>query len=219
MQTEQIISRLAKDAKAVRRLPPPIWRALLWFVISLLFAGAVVAFLGVRADILSKLGEVLFIIELSSAFVTSALAATAAFCTVHPGRPQWEKFAPLPSLAVWLGVLVYNTVLLWRAGGIDAIAVSLDLMCLPCIVLIASVPAFLIVTMVRRGAPVMPGITMGLAVLAAAALGAGSLRLFHPQDSGSMILVWQVGPVALLALLGAATSSYFLRWPHERKSA
>jgi len=51
-------------------------------------------------------------------------------------------------------------------------------------------------------------------VLAAAAIGNFGLRLFHTQDAALMVLVWQVGSVALLAALAGLTGHRLLRWPH-----
>uniref|UniRef100_UPI00235F4F2A NrsF family protein n=1 Tax=Providencia rettgeri TaxID=587 RepID=UPI00235F4F2A len=73
-------------------------------------------------------------------------------------------------------------------------------------------PAILIFLMVRRGAPIAPMSTFGLATLAATALAAAALRLFHAQDASVMLLVWQLGTVALLASVGFSVGRFFLRW-------
>ena len=67
--------------------------------------------------------------------------------------------------------------------------------------------------MIRRAAPIAPITTMGLGTLAAAAFAAAALRLFHNQDMSVIVLVWQVGTVAVLSVAGALTGKYFLRWP------
>ena len=66
-------------------------------------------------------------------------------------------------------------------------------MCIPAIALAGAVPAALIVFMLRRGAPIGPGLSMALGGLAAAGLGSFGLRLFHAEDASLMVLVWQLG--------------------------
>ncbi len=69
--------------------------------------------------------------------------------------------------------------------------------------------------MPRRGAPIAPVSAALLASLAAASLGAAALRLFHMQDASVMVLVWQLGSVAVLAVTGALMGRSVLRWPQE----
>ncbi|MGC1863177.1 MAG: NrsF family protein [Methylocystis sp.] len=44
--------------------------------------------------------------------------------------------------------------------------------------------------MIRRGAPIAPMTTTGLATLAATSIAAAALLLFHEQDASVMVLVW-----------------------------
>jgi hypothetical protein len=57
--------------------------------------------------------------------------------------------------------------------------------------------------MLRCGPPLTPHTTTALGGLAAAGLGNFGLRLFHPQDAGLTVLVWQVGTVCLLPAIAA----------------
>jgi hypothetical protein len=151
--------------------------------------------------------------------MTSVLAAAAAFCAGCPGRPLWERYAPLPALGVWIWSLGEGC---WRSfvqGGTQGLPLQLDFVCFPSILIVSIVPGALILIMIRRGAPIAPITTTALAALAAAALGATALRLFHAQDASVMVLVWQFGSVALLAALGALTGRHLLRWPEPRIAA
>ena len=213
VRTEDLIQEMVRDARPVRRLASPVWRLALWLGPSLLSSAAIVQAMGLRPDIQEKLAEPTYVIEVVAALLTGVLAGLAALCATYPGRPVWERFAPLPPLAVWLGSLGDGC---WRTlmrMGPDGLHFMPDLICFPTIVIVGALPAFLIFRMVRRGAPTAPVSTMALAALAAAALGAAALRLFHPQDASVMVLVWQFGSVALLTLLGAAAGQRILRWP------
>src|SRR3546814_18751817 len=68
----------------------------------------------------------------------------------------------------------------------------------------------------RRGAPMAPRMTVALGALAAAAVGNFGLRLFHYQDAGLMVLIWQFGSVALLSALAGWSGGAVLHWPHAR---
>lgn len=216
MQPEELVKILAADAKPVRRLSSPMVRLLTWLGISIAYAALVVWLMGVRPDIPSKLGDTRFAVELAATFMTSVLAAAAAFCAGCPGRPIWERFAPLPALGLWFWSLGEGCWRTFAASGAEGLSFRLDFLCLPSILLISVVPGALILKMISQGAPIAPVTTTALAALAAGALGATALRLFHAQDASVMVLVWQFGSVALLAGLGALTGRQLLRWPAPR---
>ncbi len=218
MRTEDLVKSLAVNAEAVRPLSSPHVRMLVWFSISVTYAALVVLLVGPRPDIGERLADVRFVVEVTSAFMVSALAAAAAFCAECPGRPLWERFAPVPALAVWLATLGDGCWRAWIQEGPSGLTIVPDFLCFPSIVLISMVPAILILAMIRRGAPIAPISTTALAMLAAGALGAAALRLFHMQDASVMVLIWQFGSVAVLALLGGLAGRRLLRWPHVRQS-
>lgn len=212
MQTEELIRTLTADCAPVRPLAHPGWRAVTWFTISVGYVAAVVVVMGLRPDISTKLADLKFVVEVGAAFLTSMMAAAAAFCAGCPGRPIWERFAPVPFLALWLASLGEGCWHDWLASGAAGLAIRPDLMCFPVIMAISIVPGALIFIMIRRGAPIAPISTMGLAALAAAALGAAALRLFHAEDASIMVLVWQFGSVVLLTGLEALLGRRILRW-------
>jgi hypothetical protein len=89
-----------------------------------------------------------------------------------------------------------------------------DWACLPGIVMVGLVPGIAMAVMLRRGAPIAPVLSVGLGGLGAAALADFGLRLFHAQDASLMVLVWQVGTVALLTVLSATVGRHLVRWRH-----
>lgn len=217
MKTEDLIQTLARDAY-VQRLPHPGWRTMVWLAISTAYVAGFVAIMGLRPDIAVKLAEPRFLVEVSAAYMTSMMAAAAAFCAGCPGRPIWERFAPLPFLAIWLASLGEGCWRDWVRAGSDGLTLQPDLFCFPMILAVSIVPTLLIFYMVRRAAPIAPIATTALATLAAAALGAAALRLFHTQDASLMVLVWQFGSVALLAGIAALFGQYLLPWPRPQIS-
>ena len=212
MDTEQLIARLSADARPVDRLGAPVKRALLWLAIGIPYLALVVLAMSPRPDLMAKLGDSRFLVEQGAALATAVLAATAAFSLGVPGRSHWLALLPLPALAVWLGSLAEGCWQAWVRLGPEGLFVRPDFICFPAIAIAGAIPGVAMVAMMRRGAPLMPHLTVALGALAAAALGNVGLRLFHPQDASLMVLVWQFGTVAIFSALGGVFGGRFLSW-------
>lgn len=214
MTTDELIARIASDGRPVRRLPPPAHRLASWLVVTLPVVAAVVMFMTPRPDLAQQLSDPRFQTEQLAALTTAMAAAFAAFSSVVPGRARWPLFLPLVPLAVWLASLGQDCVRIWRVAGPEGLQLGWDWVCIPAIAMVGAAPAVAIVVMLRRGAPVLPGVAVALGALAAAALGNFGLRLFHTQDAGLMVLVWQFGTVILLSMLAGLAGRHLLTWPH-----
>lgn len=215
-RTEARLAALVRDARPVERLAAVRRHLAVWLVVAVASSGSLVLAFGLRPDLADRLSEERFRMELGAALATSIMAAVAALSAVRPGRPWWERWLGLPPLMVWLATLGEGC-WRWLVARDARSSFEIDPVCLPYIMLIGFIPATALVMLVRKGAPVHPRLALFNAALAAAALGAAALRLFHQQDASVMILVWQVGSVAVLALMGGALGRSMLRWPHEAK--
>lgn len=214
METEDLISALVNDAKIpIRRLRPPGSRVALWLSLSAPWVALVVAQMGLRPDFADKLTEPVWMIEQAAALMVATTAALAAFCVGVPGRPSWERLVPVFPLLVWLGTLSVGC--LQELGSTRPLEFQSDWVCLPGIMMVGLVPGAAMAYMLYRGAPLAPVFSVGLGGLAAAALADFGLRLFHPQDARLMVMVWQVGSVALLTALSALLGPRLVRWRHS----
>jgi hypothetical protein len=214
VRTEELIERLAAEARPIRRLPPPSRRLALWLAITLPSVAAVVLTMGPRPDLWPIVMERRFQIEQAAAFATALAAAFAAFSAVIPGRSWWPFALPVLPLAVWVGSLSLDCIGLLIDAGPAALRIEWDWVCLPAIATVGAVPAIAIVVMLRRGAPVMPCTAVAFGALAAGALGNFGLRLFHAQDASLMVLVWQFGSVVLLTVMAGCVGRHLLPWRH-----
>jgi len=79
-------------------------------------------------------------------------------------------------------------------------------MCLPAIALGGLMPAIAVVVMLRRSGKFRTIHAYLCGVLGAAALGAAALRLYHMEDAAIMVLVWQLGSVAVFSFVGGGIS-------------
>lgn len=206
MDTEQFIGSLVADLKPVRRLPPSPLRCLLWLAVASPVVAVVVAVMGPRPDLMAKLGESRFLLQELAALATAIAAGNAALALGVPGTARWKLVLPFFPMLLWIGSLGHQCWMEIVHLGPGGIEFEPDAICIPGIAAISAVPAIAILAMMRRGARFHPRLTTLFGALAAAALGDAGLRLFHDRDAALMVLVWQIGSVALfsaaLGLLG-----------------
>jgi len=212
MSTESLIGKLASEAKPLQPLASPWRRALIWLVVSMPYVALIVAISGVRGDLLSKMSEARFVIEQFAALLTGFTAAIAAFASVVPGNSRNYFFLPVVPLSVWLGSVGIGCLIDVTHAAHHTLYLHMDWLCFPGIVVVGLLPGALIVTMLRRGAPLFPVKSTALAGLAAAGLGDFGFRLFHAEDAGLTVLVWQMGTVFLLTAVAALSGKYVLNW-------
>jgi len=155
-----------------------------------------------------------FLLEEAVLLATALTAALAAFASVVPGYDRRILLIPLLPLAVWLASLGEGCWRNWVALGADGLTLRTDWDCLPPAILIGIVPAIAMVVMLRRGAPLLPRISIALGALAVAALANLGLRLFHVGDASVMVLFWHLGGAAVLVGIGALAGRRVLYWRH-----
>lgn len=211
MQTRDLIDMLADEAGPVRPLPPAWLRTGLWFAAAAAFVAGVVLVMSPRPDLAEEARTARFWIEQIAALATAVLAAHAALALSIPGTARRIALAPLPPAALWLGSQGFGCIADFASGA--GTGISGEPECLALIALTGSLPAVALVAMVRRGVAVRPRLSLALAALAAASIGNVGLRFFHSQDAALMVLVWQTGSVALLALAGCLAGRTVLPRP------
>ncbi len=218
MRTDDLIQRLAADAKPVQCLRPPVLRLGRWLLLSVPWVAAIVYVMGLRPDLAARLADPRWLVEQGAALATAIMAAMGALCAGVPGRPRWEHYLPLLPLAVWLGVLTQGCLQTWLSTGSAGLALQPDWQCLPGIMFVGLGPAVVMAIMIFRGSPIEPIRTTALGALAAGGLAAVGLRLFHQQDASLMVLVWQAGTVIGLSVIASLFGRRLLRWRHRPTS-
>jgi hypothetical protein len=212
VDTNSLIQKLAITSKPTRPLSNPWARMAVWLAISVPYILLVVLVISPRGDILEKLGNGRFLIEQFAALATGISAAVAAFASTMPGYNKRYLLLPVFPLSVWLGTLGVGCLLDFSHHGLNGTPFHADWFCIPGIVIVGAIPGLAIALMLKRGAPLTPTLSTALAGLAAAGIGDFGLRLFHPEDSGLVVLVWQFGTVFILSMLAGWSGRYFLNW-------
>lgn len=214
--TPDLIESLVARAEPVRRLRPPVARALLW----LLFAAAIVTLLavnhGLRADIGDRLQQPLFVTGIAASLLTGMLAAVAAFVVSLPDRSRLWLLLPAPSLALWVSTISYQCLTDWVRIEPDRIRLGEAADCFATLAL-TSVPLWLAMLVMLRHVALLRSAGAAVAAsLAVAAIASTALSLFHSLDASAMILIWNLGTAALLVGLGSAFRERMFSWVAPR---
>jgi hypothetical protein len=211
METHQLIQGLVEGAKPVSRLLPPWRRMALWLAMSGLYAAVVVA-MHLPGGGLPRPIDFRLLLEQAAILATAATAGLAAFSSVVPGRDQRILLLPLVPLAVWLATLGQGCIHDWRDQGVAGLQLRSDWDCaLPAIIL-SIPPAIAMVLMLRRGAPLIPRVSLALGALAIAAIANIGLRIFHIGDLSIQIMVWHLGGAAVLSIAASRLGTQVLNW-------
>jgi hypothetical protein len=211
VETNELVCALVEAAAPVRRLRAPWRRTVLWLALSLAYVVTVTAVHRVLGDGVGPI-DLRILIEQAAILATAITAAVAAFSSTVPGRDRRLCLLPLVPLAVWLASLGEGCVQDWMNLGAGGIALRADWDCAPAAVILSVVPAVVMVAMLRRGAPLLPRLSVALGALAVAALVNFGLRVFHAGDVSIMVLAWHFGGVALLSLVAGHFGRAVLNW-------
>jgi hypothetical protein len=196
--TRELIDTLVECATPVRRLRPPLLRAMLWLAFASLVIALIVMGHGLRPDLTLHLRRPAFAITTAAALATGILSAIAAFVVSLPDRSRWWLVLPMPALAAWLSTIGYGCLTDWVNLGPEGIRFGEELRCFSILVL-TSVPLTVALTvMLRYAAMLRAGAVATTGGLAVAAITASALPLFHNHDATAMILIWNVGTALLI---------------------
>ena len=213
--TDHLIASLSKDLEPVKRLASPGKRLLGWVAVALpvsLIMGSVVEqqsfalIVGERLPFelaLDRLSDGRSLIELAAILITALTAGYAALCGTQPGRNENAWMLPIAPFLAWLALVGESCFQLFQQVGPDQFSFAPHWTCYPSVLATGAAPALVMVILLKRGMLTSPSKTVGLAVLAASALGAVGLRLFHPPDATALLLMWQL--IATLTFLGMAS--------------
>ncbi len=210
MSNERLIVALANELSPVRRAPAPGRLTMSWLAVTVPMLALVTLMMGPRPALLSLLLRPGFALDEALAVLTAIAAAYAAFCAGRPDQPGWKLLLPVGAMALWLGVLGRQCLLLSVSTQGGALRLHVDAMCVPAIAVAGIAPAVAMVLLLRRSPMFRRAHACLCGSLAAAALAACALRLFHGADSFATMLVWQMGSVALFTLAGSVVGRVIL---------
>lgn len=193
---DRLIHGLVADLKPVRRLPPPLVRALAWVAA----VAAIAIGLSSIADLDAVWQRITAAPDLWLAVIgstsTAILAAIAAFELSLPDAPRGWAALPLPALLLWIAASGFGCLRIWIAPQTHVAALGEARDCLIFIVALSVPLSALLLLMLRRACPLYPGLTAVVAGLAVAAAAASLLNFFHPYDAAATDLAVHLAAVA-----------------------
>lgn len=203
METNALIHSLSSNLPPVRRLRPPLFRAVSWLVLAAVLI-ALFAMLhgGLRAQFAESLRNSTYAIAIAASLATGMLAAISAFLVSLPDRSRHWLWLPVPTLLVWLSNVGYQCFAGWVSAPPDA-AVHSASSCLTAVTFTSVALSLAMAAMLRHAAVLRPASVILLGSLAVSALTTFALSLFHPLDATVMILVWNLGGCILVLVLAS----------------
>ena len=193
----RLIGDLSADLTPVRRLPPPLLRALVWLGVVLAVALLLVA----TRTLLPALGIIgndpFMLPGAYASLATAALAAIAAFELSLPDRSDKWIWLPVPALIVWIALNGLGCLATLAIPGTQTTPFQF-MVCLSLIIAISLPLAAAMIFMVRRARPLRPLRVAMLGGLAASGAAATLLVLIHPHDSAVLDLAAHGVAVALI---------------------
>jgi hypothetical protein len=197
---DELIRGLAAELQPVRRLPPPLFRALAWLAVLVALTIALAAFANLDA-VWQRISAApdLWLAVIGST-LTAVLAAVAAFELSLPDAPRAWALLPLPAALLWVGASGFGCLRVWIAPQSHVAVMSEARDCLMFIVFLSVPLSVLLLLMLRRAYPLYPGLTATIGGLSVAAAAATLLNFFHPYDAAATDLVVHAVAVALVVV-------------------
>ena len=198
---EDLIVDLSSRATPVKPLARPLIRFVQWFAVAAAIAIAAVAVFGPRADIGHAIQQPMFIATAALTFAAAAVGGVAALVLAVPGalRSAGLRLAAFWLLGAWGLVLA---ILLMR-GGIAFPSDPHWPACALRILGVGAIPAWVLVMMIRRGAPMRPAAAGEMAAIAAMGTAAVAVQMACPFDAPSHLIRGHFLPVMVLTIAGA----------------
>ena len=213
--TDQLIAQLAASAEPVKRLRPPLQRAIFWLIGVAAIGAIVIPFFGDFTLVSEKMRDPKFVLELIGTLLTGIAAVLAAFELSMPDRsPAWA-WLPLPPLILWLASSGYNCWRDWIAVGDQGWHFGESAACFATIIGFSVPLGIALLIFLARAKPLAPAPVAAVGGLGVAGLAAFCLDFNHPIDASFLDLGWHAAAIGLVI----AGSSLWGRWRSEALSA
>ena len=204
---DELIHDLVRDLTPVTRLASPARRTLYFALPSMFVTALLAAHSGVRTDLDAKLTDLTFALETLSLMALFVGAGLAALTSVIPGAALKSPLrVTILAAGAWLLLIaagfIVNGVGGFPSGVSDQAFVVSGFACVRRTLLLAALPALLLLAMVRRSAPAHSRLTGALVAVSAAGLAILGTRLVCYKDEALHVLSWHAVPVLAFTLGG-----------------
>jgi len=180
--TEDLIADLAAAAEPVRRLAPPMTRALLWLGTVALICAALILKLSNLSLFAERASDPRLAVELVSTLATGVAGVVAAFHLSVPDRPRAWALLPAPFAALWLSASGLGCWKYWTEQTAHGWRLGASSHCMVFLLGVGAVLGGALLFSLRRARPLQPRLVAAVGATGVAALAAFILQFFHPFD-------------------------------------
>ena len=170
--------------------------------LSVVAVSALVALLGLRADLASKLRDPVYLRESGALLLSFVFAGSSTFRLATPGLGESRALRLLPSFALlsWLALVGLRYPAPVDSGAASEAA---GWACVWRMLALSFVPGAALFGMLRQGAVFTRAWAASLVVLASAALAMLGTQAICAKDGAHHVLLWHCVPLAAAVFSGA----------------
>jgi hypothetical protein len=198
--TDDLIAQMTASAGPVRRLAPPMRRALLWLAVAALVFAGLIWKLSNLPVFMSRASDPRMALELAATLATGVAGVIAAFHLSLPDRPRAWALLPAPFAVLWMGLSGLGCYRDWAEQTRNGWALGESSHCFIFLLAVGLPLAGLLLLSLRRARPLQPRLVAAVGAVGAAAISAFVLQFFHPFDITLMDLGAHLA--ALVILIG-----------------
>jgi hypothetical protein len=197
MNTESVIQELVTQCQPIEPLKPPAIRFSQWAISALVLIFVGVTILRPPNEIWARVNDPSFVVTALAMLSLALISTFSAFVlTIPDDRNRRFDLFPMGTVIVSFMLVGY---LLLTSNVADS---HPSYICVLRIIGLSVLPAALLFQMLRRAAPLRPGLTGLLAVLGSLSFSEIGVQFLCLNSLGSHVLVWHLLPIGLIALAG-----------------
>lgn len=200
--TDDLIDSLSHGAAPVRRLRPPMVRALGVVVLATIVILLLTWIRGLRADFAAQSNDPAYWIQIAGAWLTGLTATLAAFEISLPDRSRLWALLPVPAMVLWLSGFAVGCLAHWIVIPADAPVMEESERCLTTIIATTIPLTLALWLMLRRARPLWPKGAAWVAAFAVAGFADTAHLLLHTVQASALVLIINLVPCAIIILIG-----------------
>jgi hypothetical protein len=205
MNTDELIAQLSATAGPVKRLAPPMARALAWLLAIAVLAAVPILLRANLPVFARRASDPRMALELFATLATGVAGVIAAFHLSIPDRPRNWAWLPAPFALAWIVVSGIGCLQFLPEQEKDGWALGQRHYCFFFLLSVGLPLAGLLILTLRRASPLQPRLVACMGAIGVAGLAAFILQFFHPFDVTIMDLGTHI--VALALLIGVFSLS------------
>jgi hypothetical protein len=198
MNTDDLIAQLSAAAAPVRRLDPPMTRALAWLIAIAVLAAAPILLRSNLPVFARRAADPRMALELFATLGAGVAGVIAAFHLSIPDRPRAWALLPAPFVALWMAVTGWGCLQFLPEQDQRGWAFGQSHYCFAFLLSVGLPLAGLLILTLRRASPLQPRLVASVGALGVAGLAAFILQFFHPFDVTIMDLGTHLAALAIL---------------------